>query len=450
MDCREARAVVSGTLQRAVSRVSGDNIISPFRGIRYQAAESRDLSTRIAPPYDVISESLSAELRAGDPHNFVRVELPEAHEADTEEANRYTRAAATLQDWLSRGVLIRDEGASFYILEQEFSLEGRSWRRRGVFALVRLPEKGERYVLSHEGTLAAPKADRLRLLQTCQMATSPILMIAEDSGQQLAGLLGRTHGEPAATAQDSDGVMHRLWARQEADYLGAIREAVGPGPLFIADGHHRFETAVTCRDGMRRMLPQAAPEAAFSYALALIASAGDEALRILPTHRLIRGLGKVGVARMKEAMRARFEVEERPLADAGEVQLSSPEPGRHVLGAYCGDARYYVLRAGEELTPAGASAVASLDVSVLHDHLIDPVLATLDRQPKLTYVTDDSQAMAAVDRGECDFAFFLRPTRVSEVLAVARAGDRMPGKSTYFYPKAPAGLVISDASAEPI
>jgi uncharacterized protein (DUF1015 family) len=430
------------------------SIISPFRGIRYRTGESRDLSSRIAPPYDTISGAVQAELYARDEHNFVRIELPR-QEVGSAEGDRYSRAAATLRAWLAEGVLARDEHPSLYLLEQQFQLDGRPWRRRGVLALVRLPEAGECYVLSHEGTLPAAREDRQRLMQACQAMTSPILVMSEDPRSQLLGLLEQPLGRPAdVTAEDADGVTHRLWTVRDSPRLEALCLAVGPGPLFIADGHHRFYTAVTNRDEMRRQSPHASPLAGFNYALALIVSARDPGLKILPTHRLISGLGATGVARLKAHMQELFEVNRWPLPEAkglaGQPWLEGSAPDRHVFGAYCADGCYYVLTARDEMLPPSSSVVESLDVSILHRHLIEPAVAGLGAAVQLTYVTDAEQAAAAVAAGEYDCALFLRATVVSDVLAAARAGEQMPGKSTCFYPKVPAGLVASDASVEPI
>jgi len=256
--------------------------------------------------------------------------------------------------------------------------------------------------------------------------------------------------------------------------IEAIVSAVGPGPIFIADGHHRFETAVAYRDEMRRALPQAPPDAGFNYALVLVVSAQEEGLHILPTHRLVAGIDEDSTDRIKARMADCFDVHQWELPDpeslGSQPWLEGVAADRHVFGAYCGDGRYYVLTARDEMLPPTASVVDHLDVSILHQHLIDPIVQSIEGRPdtdesvshdshtagsalrgaRLTYIVDEQQAVAAVERGDYDFAFFLRPTRISDVLAAARAGERMPGKSTYFHPKLPAGMVFSDASAEPI
>ena len=429
------------------------SIVSPFHGIRYQVTESRDLSSRLAPPYDVIGESLQQELYARDEHNFVRIESPQPAGPETDESNRYTQAAATLESWLTRGVMVRDERPACYVLEQEFEVAGERWRRRGVFVALRLPEEGERYVLSHESTMAAPKADRLRLMQACAAITSPIMVMSEDKESRLLSQLWQVSGDPDATAVDHEGVVHRLWAVNADSVTEAICAAVGPGPLFVADGHHRFETAITCRDGMRELAPSAPANAGFNYGLALVTSARDEALKILPTHRLVSGLG----ARGREAMAARINdlcrvIRVRSARGVPPSMIgdeSGAPPGGYVFTAAFPDRRWYVLIVPDEKLKHSESVVASLDVSILHEYLLDPVLAEAPGA-KVTYLHDEQAAAEAVERGECDFAFLLRPASVQDVLRAARAGERMPQKSTFFYPKAPAGLVMSSLSAEPV
>jgi uncharacterized protein (DUF1015 family) len=265
-------------------------------------------------------------------------------------------------------------------------------------------------------------------------------------------------------------VADRLWVVRDAAATEALSAAIGGGPLYIADGHHRFETAVTYRDEMRALFPDAPATAGFNYALGLINSARDAGLRIFPTHRLISGIDGPTKRALRESIEQCFNVDERSLPlSCGSFDLGwldEPGPAAHVLGAYLGNDHLLRLVARPE-AEVGAGVVGRLDVSMLHKRLIDPALAGVapgqgrishdsdaagptPRGPRLTYTTDAAQAVAAVDRGDYDVAFFLRPTRVEEVIAAARAGERMPGKSTYFYPKIPAGLVISDASEEPI
>ncbi len=469
MKADERRAKKEFTSQAAGGPVADPNrVFHPFRAIRYDFGRENDLSNLVSPPYDIISERRQTELYERSEHNFVRIELVRA-----EGATRYEEAARTLRGWLNEGVLVREQAPAIYVLEQEFVAAGRSWRRRGVFGLVRLPERNQRYVLSHEGTLSEPKADRLNLMRACRAMISPIMMMAEDERGGLMRLLEVTADGPQAQARESDGVVDRLWVLSDAAATKSFSVAIGEGPLYIADGHHRFETALTYRDEMRDLFPNAPDHAGFNHALVLVNSAQDPGLRIFPTHRLITGLGEQARRILRECMEKYFEIQKKPVSQSGDTEVAwlneSTESERHVFGAYMGNGELLRLVARVNAAPDRSGVVGNLDVSILHGLLVDPALAVAGcgepetgrvshdadgarsnaNGARLTYTTDAAQAIAMVDRGEFDVAFFLAPTRIEDVIAAARAGERMPGKSTYFYPKVPAGLVVSDASEEP-
>ncbi len=422
-------------------------IVAAFRGLRYNHTIGADLSPLLAPPYDVVmrDESLSRH-----PHNFVHIELPRAAEG----GDRYQEAAALLTAWREQGVLQQEEKPALYLLEQEFSVGGATLRRRGVLCLVRLPEEDHRYVLSHEGTLPSARADRLQLMRACRAMTSPVMVMHEDPEGDLLTWLHADRGEPPVTGEEWDGVRDRLWVVTDEAAVADFQRAVGGGPLVIADGHHRFETAMTYRREMRELHPDAPPDAAFNYALMLVTSTRDDSLVILPTHRLLSGLCGRGVETLKSAMDETFEVRDRPLRGDGSVpgdwDHDSPihDP---VFAVYCGGDVYYNLRLREEALPRAGSVVERLDVSLVHRHLIDPVLGACgDENCNISYLISAREAVDAVRRGAADAAVLLRPTRVRDVLQVAKVGERMPGKSTYFYPKVPAGLVLSEATPAPV
>jgi uncharacterized protein (DUF1015 family) len=425
-----------------------ERIVYPFRGIHYDPAKTPDISLLIAPPYDVISPEMQGELYAREERNFVRLELPRGEEG---EGNCYTCAAETLQSWLRAGVLVREEGPALYLVETEFALGGSTWRRRGVFALVRIPEEGERYVRGHEATFAGPKADRFQLMAATQAMISPVLAMSEDAEGEALRSLQSVDRPSDAEGMDYEGVRHRLWIVREAGFIDAVGAAIGAGPLFILDGHHRFETAKAYRDEMRRLHPDAPREAGFNFALLQILSARDEGVKVLPPHRLVSGLDREGARWLTARISEYFDVLPRPRPSwdrIGDLLEEARAEGKHVFAYYCADQSFARLVAKEGLLPPGDSPVDQLDVTILHRELLD--LLAERGGVEISYVADAEAAAGAVTRGEADFVFLLRAPRVSEVMAVARAGELMPHKSTYFYPKAASGLVISDASPEPI
>jgi len=421
-------------------------MIAPFRGVRYNTRASGDISALISPPFDVISPALREALLARDAHNFVRLELPEA--ADE---NRYAAAAETLQAWQREGVLVREQAPALYVIENEFAAAGQTWKRRGVFAAVRLPEEGENYVLPHEDTFSEPKADRFRLMEATRHMISPVMSLCEDARGEMVRLLTGIPRAPEAEALDQEAVTHRLWVVRHGALLSALCRIIGSGPLYIADGHHRFDTAVAYRDEMRRLHPGAPGNASFNYALMLILSARDPALKVFPPHRVVSGLGPEGVAWVEAGLRNSFDVSPRmsPCEGIEEELAAAYAEGRHVYGLYRAEGGLAIIAPREQALPASGSPVARLDVTVLHRLLLEPMLQACPNA-RISYVVDAQEAAGRVQRGEGEFAFFLRGTNVAQVMAVARAGERMPKKATYFFPKAAAGLVISAASEKPL
>lgn len=231
-------------------------IIRPFRGIRYNPERFPDLSAVLSPPYDIINPERQHELYAQHPQNLVRLELAKTGDTDTEEDNRYTRAAADLQSWLQEGVLIKEEQTALYVVETEFRVGSQSWRRRGLFAAVRLPEAEEGYVLEHENTFAKAKQDRFQLMQATQAMISPVMSLVEDREGRLLDLLNSLPAEPDAVGEMEE-MTHRLWVVRDGATIAAITEAVDAGPIYIADGHHRYNTARRHQEEMRRQFPEA-------------------------------------------------------------------------------------------------------------------------------------------------------------------------------------------------
>jgi uncharacterized protein (DUF1015 family) len=433
--------------------------IRPFRALRYDRSTIGDLALVVAPPYDVIGPAEADRLEARHPANVVRLDLPREQAGD-EPDDRYRRAARTLAAWRSDGTLHKDPHPSIYVYEQTYRLPGTEVERtqRGFFARLLLEPLGpESGVLPHERTLAAPREDRYKLLRATGVNTSPIvaLYVEEDEGAKAAAVLAAVteHG-PDVEVVDDDEVCHRMWA-VAADGDGAEHVApllrAGVGPLTIADGHHRYETALRYRDE-RRMSRSCEEDPAFDYVLALLLDA-DQALTVLPTHRIVRGLGDEGVTALIGGFDELFDVEwgvsEADLRTRfGAVATAEGGAGRFGLWTRSGGAFLRAKRwAFDRETSDLGAAVGALDVTVLGIAL--ERLAGIDADAlaagRVAFTKSVDEAISAVDAGldGADAAFLLEPTPVSSVLAVAADGDVMPQKSTYFYPKALTGLVIN-------
>ena len=432
--------------------------IRPFRALRFAPDAVGDPALVVAPPYDVLTLADRSRLVARHPKNVVRLDAPAEEPGDAED-DRYRRAARTLAAWRSDGTLHKDPRPSIYVYEQTYRVPGTEIERtqRGFFARLRLealvPGSG---VLPHERTLAAPREDRYRLLRATGVNTSPVIGLYSDPGGRAASILATLAVGPAAVdALDDDSVRHRLWV-VEADGPAAASVAelvatAGADPVTIADGHHRYETALRYRDE-RRMSRSCEEDPAFDYLLMLFLETTAEPLTVLPTHRLVAGLGAAGIATLRAGLDDLFTVaaaSRDELAAFGGRADGRGGEGRFGLWTRDGGWLLTARRAAfEPLLPAGGPAVRRLDVVLLGAALerlagIDP--AQVAAGGRVSFTKSAAEALDAVDaaRDEIDAAFLLDPTPVASIAAVAADGDVMPQKSTYFFPKALTGLVIN-------
>ncbi|HEX7950029.1 MAG TPA: DUF1015 domain-containing protein [Candidatus Limnocylindrales bacterium] len=441
--------------------------VRPFRALRYSTEVVRDLGAVVAPPYDVISSEQRRLLVARDPRNVVRLDLPAVEPGDADDDERYRRAARLLRSWRSDGTLRRDPHVSFYPYEQTFRLpgdggdaraagEGEPLVRRGIFARLTLEPFGQDSgVRPHERTMSGPKEDRYRLLRATDVNTSPVIGLYEDPSGEIAGWLDEvaTSEPPVADVTDDDGVRHRLWA-VPADVAPAwLAARLGAGAITIADGHHRYETALRYRDERRRGTPAAEP-APWDELLALLLEPAAGPLSVLATHRVLRGLGDDGVRALRAGLAELFDIR-RVAAGAELARAFGPRSGsaggegRFGLWTRAGGAILTARRpAFEPLLPAGGPALRRLDVTLLGvvlERLAGIDAGAVDAGARIAYTKDAAEAVRWIDEAHegADAAFLLDPTPPTSIVAVAADGDVMPQKSTYVYPKAITGLVIN-------
>jgi len=433
--------------------------LRPFRALRYEPSRVRDLAAVVAPPYDVIDPEMRARLVARDPANVVRLDLPVEELGDGPD-DRYRRAARTLAAWRSDGTLRKDPQPSIYVYEQRYLIPGteRERTQRGYFARLRLEPYGpDSGVLPHERTLSGPKEDRYKLLRATGVNTSPVVVLFDDiSGSTEDRLAAVAGGPPDLDVSDDDGVCHRMWSLPASGdgpasiVAGSLLEAGGSAPVTIADGHHRYETALRYRDE-RRMSRSCDEDPPFDYVLALMLEATRQELTVLPTHRLVRRIGSGGAEQLLARAPELFDIEPIESSEAMKAALTGGDAaggrGRFGLWTRAGGAILTARRdAFAPFLPAGGEAVRSLDVTLLATAL--DRLAGIDADAvadgAVGYTKSAEDAIAVVDTGSgADAAFLLEPTPVVSIEAVAREGDVMPQKSTYFYPKALTGLVIN-------
>jgi uncharacterized protein (DUF1015 family) len=435
--------------------------LRPFRALRFEPSRVGDLGAVVAPPYDVIDAPTRASLVARHPANVVRLDLPVEELGDGPD-DRYRRAARTLATWRSDGTLRKDPHPSIYIYEQRYRVPGTDVERlqRGFFARLRLESYGpEAGVLPHERTLSGPKEDRYKLLRATGVNTSPVIALFDDpSGAAEERLAAVAAGQPDIDLTDDEGVCHRMWALPASGdgpasvVAGQLLASAGAGPVTIADGHHRYETALRYRDE-RRMTRSCEEDPPFDYVMALMLEATAQELTVLPTHRLVRGIGSEGAARSLARASELFEVtpvdSRAELVEAFSGVGGGPPGGRGRFGLWTrGGGAVLVARreAFDPILPDAGEALRSLDVTLLG--LALERLAGIDADAvaagAIEYTKSADDAVAAVDSDDgVDAAFLLEPTPVAAIEAVAREGDVMPQKSTYFYPKALTGLVIN-------
>lgn len=427
--------------------------ICPFRGVHYNQSLVGDLAAVICPPYDVISPQMEQALNAASPYNFIRIEQGRQMPQDTPADNKYTRAAATLKKWLDDGVMLTDRALAIYLHDHSFTCQGKSYTRRGIAVRVRLEEWDSMVIRPHEGTLAGPKSDRMSLLWELEANTSPILSLYEDNHRQVASRLDQqAEGEPIISLS-SGGERHRVWAITDPEAIAAIAGSLAPKPLYIADGHHRYETALVYRREQRTLSPALAAADPRNYVMMTLVDFADPGLIILPPHRLLRGLPHASLDGLMAKLDLFFEVEALPLDEDGvwpQVDELLAESGKIRLvlfGLKQGQLLMLTLRdlatAGQMMPYFHSEAYKKLDVSVVDHVILEELLAmSSDEVSGIDYSYNRQDAVRRVAAGEYQLAFILKPVSAAVVKAIADAGDRMPRKSTYFYPKLPSGLLM--------
>jgi uncharacterized protein (DUF1015 family) len=428
--------------------------IRPFRGLHYANA---DLSALACPPFDVISPEEQRRLYERSPFNAVRLEYGETRPDDTPSNNRYTRAAATLRDWLQSSVLVRDDAPAFYVDDQQFSHEGRLLTRRSLFARVRLHDWDEGPIRPHERTLDRPKEDRIQLLRACRLNISPILSLYRDGDTAVRDAVEAvTRAAPLLATAEANGERHSLRRLSDDAALELIASLLRDKAFYVIDGHHRYETALAYRDERRSQAQVWTGDEPEDFVLMALIARADPGVVVLPTHRLLKD---VAIPNDFVALLERdFTIDDVSASvRAGgwrEMQsnLSKAAEGDIAFGLATSGQRL-ILRVRDRaevarrMPPDTPASWRSLDAAVLEAVVLRGILG-IDQQSaaadgSLAFTHDGEEALRLVDSGECAVAFLLSPAPVEQVLSMANAGERMPQKSTYFYPKLPAGLVMN-------
>ena len=432
--------------------------IAPFRGVVYSQKKIRDLAKVIAPPYDIISKSEQERLYKKSPYNFVRLDL-------SQEADSYDAVAQTLNDWLAQGIFERDQQPAIYFLSQRFKLKGGEEKERlGFFALTELQDFSNGDIRPHEKTHDAPKQDRLKLMLACQAQLSPIFALYAQPKQTINRILAvAVEGvAPWLDVEQDNGDHCRLWRITDSVVIQKIQQEMRDQQLLIADGHHRYEATLSYRDHMRRERGQWTGREAFNYVMAYCANMNDDNVVILPTHRLVRGYAHKPFLELEEALQTYFYVEQHPKTPEGKVSflkaLKAAAKKHRVIGAsFKRDPRYLILRLKnkrimQRLAKDVSAPLRELDVSTLHLLILEHILGMEPEQQEggdtVRYFEDEETVLQTLEKEEFQAAFLLNAPKAEEVLAIAAAGEKMPQKSTYFYPKLSSGLIVNKIDPE--
>jgi len=436
--------------------------LTPFRGVLYDPTVVKDIANVVAPPYDIIDATYQKALYERHPNHVIRLELGMDQPRDSSDKNRYTRAAGFLHEWLKSGALRRDVLPSLYLYTIEYRPPSGDAATpiktlKGFFSTVELEEFGTGRIFPHENTRSAAKADRLNLLTACHANFSAIFSLYSDPDNRVMQLLEKSVDlkTPRLDFQDDAGLRQRLWSISDPAVVRAIHDLMQPKPLFIADGHHRYETSLRYRE-LRREQDASRPKThtglpPYESVLMLFSALEDPGLTVLPTHRVLtHALPKPDTitAMFGDA----FDIQEIPFQPSEKDarprflhSLQSQGQSGTVFGLAIRDARAYFLLSlrPNHRPPASATERDKLDVSILQQAIVGRLCPTSTEQEAIIYTKDEHEALNLLQQGKATGALLLNATKVSEVQAVAASGGRMPHKSTYFFPKPLTGLVIN-------
>ena len=420
--------------------------IAAFRGIHYNESVTGDLGNVVSPPYDIISPEDRVHYHQLHPNNFVRLILGEEFESDDDTKNRFTRAKGYLDDWIAQGVMTQDKQPAIYVYQQRFERDGEPKTIRGLTCAVLLHDYAEKVILPHENTLAKPKSQLIHLIRNTRSNLDSVYGLYADPDGVLDRVMDRVmETAPAADTHDKDGVRHRMWMVTDRTEIGIVKTFLEAKPIAIADGHHRYETALAYRNEVRenhgytqgdqRELPS-------DYALMTIVNVHQEDMTIFPTHRVVAGLAGEALEGFEARLTERFDV-----AESTKENLLADMAGLGAIGLYFGGRAVTLTpKPGASDLIDGSEASRSLELNVLHKLILEPILEIDDQklrdQTHIIYTRDPEEAIALVDSGERQAAFLLNHIAVKSVLDIASAGEKMPQKATYFYPKLLSGLVL--------
>jgi uncharacterized protein (DUF1015 family) len=428
--------------------------VQPLRGMRYAQTAVQDLAQVITPPYDIISQEAQARYYTRHPYNIIRLEFGAAQDSDNSLNNVYTRAAATFSEWRLQGVLQQEQQACYYLYQQTFTHNQQVCTRTSLLARVRLEPWEKRIVLPHENTLAKAREDRLQLLRACSANFSPIMCLYDDPQGRIRRLLGHYAANAEVQIKDEAGEGHILQPIRDAEHIALLHDFFAQRQLYIADGHHRYTTALNYQQEVLAQRKELTEEDGINFVLMALIDVDDPGMLVLPTHRLLFALPPTAYEQLTSEYLARyFDVSTLPQASMQHALNALTEAGQQRPSFLVQRADQTLLLSINETGRASmeasehSSAWNHLDVAIAQRLILEAILqlspADIAAGSHIRYTHDTAEAYQAVQSGEVQAAILLNATPLQQVCAVARADDRMPQKSTYIYPKLISGLVIN-------
>lgn len=419
--------------------------IEPLRALIYNQEKIKNLSSVVCPPYDIISPAQQEYYHRVSPYNLIHILLGK----DSLGIDKYRRARGIFEEWQKEKILIQDENPAIYFYSQQYTIKGEKKTRIGFIARLYLEDKNST-TFGHEHTHLAPKEDRLRLLKEVKANLSPIFVIFSDRKRVIQNIYQQhiRDEEPFIEIMDEEKTIHKLWRLDSPPILNRLKNSMQDENIFIADGHHRYEVACAYRDELRKKLSRYSQEAGFNYILAYFTNINSRGLTILPIHRLVELDSKFDMQSFESNVKDYFDVQELKDRVKFFFLLEKAGNSEHVLGMYF-DKKYLLLRLKnikvlDRLISDSPREIRSLDVSILNYIILKKALGIdLEKKENIMFSPDQNELIKKVDGDGSCVAFFLNPVKIQEIISVALTREKMPSKSTYFYPKVLSGLVIN-------
>jgi uncharacterized protein (DUF1015 family) len=430
--------------------------IRPFRGVHYNKEIVGDISGVICPPYDIISPQMDEDLHNRSAYNFIRIEYNRLQPDDSDANNRYTRSAALFKQWMEQKVMVADDVPAIYVHDQFFNLDADTYKRRSLIVRVRLEEWEKNIVRPHENTFKGPKKDRINLLWALNANTSSVMSMYEDKDLKISSFLKRMDkGKLLIATKELDGERHNVWVITEPQDVKQFCNYFQDKPLYIADGHHRYESALTYKKERSECDKGAYPDAAYNFVMMTLLDMDDPNLVIFPTHRLLNGLQPEVIDNLEEKLKVYFEIQE--------VSLNTPDVWQQVddyitsgegsikltvVGLKEGMVSILTLKdadaAAEMMSAERSDVYKKMDVSVVDHIILEKILGMQsDDEKRIAYTHNRQEAVNRAVKKECQLAIITGMVKGQTIKDIADARDRMPRKSTYFYPKLPSGLIVN-------